>query len=329
MRDTDLEDWARSVVKRIRSGFRIEDDRVEVKREWPEPQEAARKVAGHCNAAGAEYVLWVIGIDEKKGTLHSSKVEPANWFAGFRSCFEGVSPEYKLVHVPLDEGQVTAISFATEHAPFIVKHKGGILEVPWREATAIRSARREELLRLLSKITVRPEVDLLSGSLLVEWRETDGKPSPQWTLGLDVYLKPASRSPAVIPFHDCTGTLTVEGIGEVVDGRVSAWRNEGLASRAVEPTASNVRVTHSDIVIEGPGYVGLVAYWSTGGVVPPNVRPKVRLVLPVVGARRPLTMELFFSPQPTDLSRRGAQALDWSVDVSSSRVGEPGTVDGG
>src|SRR5690554_1847630 len=64
--------------------------------------------------------------------------------------------------------------------------QGGILEVPWREATAIRSARREELLRLLSKITVRPEVDLLSGSLLVEWRETDGKPSPQWTLGLDV-----------------------------------------------------------------------------------------------------------------------------------------------
>lgn len=46
-----VEAWVLSIVDRVRKKQRIEDDRVELKAEWPEIAKAARRVAGHANAS--------------------------------------------------------------------------------------------------------------------------------------------------------------------------------------------------------------------------------------------------------------------------------------
>ena len=48
------------------AGIFSEDDRVELKGEWPtDIPKAARRIAGHANASGGQSVLWVIGLDEE------------------------------------------------------------------------------------------------------------------------------------------------------------------------------------------------------------------------------------------------------------------------
>jgi hypothetical protein len=49
----------------------IEDDRVELKADWPDAEKAARRVAGHANASGGGSVLWIIGLDEQRGARNN------------------------------------------------------------------------------------------------------------------------------------------------------------------------------------------------------------------------------------------------------------------
>lgn len=66
-----VEAWVLSIVDRVRKKQRIEDDRVELKAEWPEIAKAARRVAGHANASGGDSVLWIIGLNEERGVVHA------------------------------------------------------------------------------------------------------------------------------------------------------------------------------------------------------------------------------------------------------------------
>src|SRR5437016_570969 len=88
-----LEGWALNVLDRVVSGGRIEDSRVEAKRDWPEKVDAARKIAGHANAAGGNPILWLIGVDEKDHTVPGADYkELADWFPGVRSQFDDLAP---------------------------------------------------------------------------------------------------------------------------------------------------------------------------------------------------------------------------------------------
>lgn len=73
--------------------------------------------------------------------------------------------------MPTTGQSVVAVLFDTERAPFTVKNPafgqtgGGPveLEVPWRDGTRIRSARRSELVQLLSPLAERPSLDVETG----------------------------------------------------------------------------------------------------------------------------------------------------------------------
>jgi hypothetical protein len=54
MRRAELEAWVLEVLERVEQGKPVEDSRVELKREWPDPERAARRIAGHANAARGE-----------------------------------------------------------------------------------------------------------------------------------------------------------------------------------------------------------------------------------------------------------------------------------
>jgi hypothetical protein len=112
-----LEGWALDVLDRVASGGRLEDSRVEIKREWPDPVEAARRIAGHANAARGAPILWLIGVDEKARTIPGADYkELANWFPRLQSQFDELAPSLQDLNVPYKGVTVIAlISKLTGH----------------------------------------------------------------------------------------------------------------------------------------------------------------------------------------------------------------------
>jgi len=67
-----LEERVLSIVELVLNGRTVEDDRVELKAEWPEDHyKAARHIAGLANASRGEDVLWIVGLDETTGVVDS------------------------------------------------------------------------------------------------------------------------------------------------------------------------------------------------------------------------------------------------------------------
>jgi hypothetical protein len=118
MRLSDIEAWCLSVVDRVRSHRRIEDARVEVKAEWPPAEKAARRIAGHANAARGEPIRWVVGLDEGAGTVTGAQGDDtAPWFAGVTALFDGLAPRLIDLVVPTEDGDVVALYFETDRGP--------------------------------------------------------------------------------------------------------------------------------------------------------------------------------------------------------------------
>ena len=69
MKALAIESWALRVLERVGNRQSVEDSKVELKAKWPDPVKAARRIAGHANAARGESILWLIGADEKQGVI--------------------------------------------------------------------------------------------------------------------------------------------------------------------------------------------------------------------------------------------------------------------
>lgn len=158
MTHQEVEVWAREIVEAVLANQRIEDSRVELKSKWLEPRKAADRLAAHANAARGTSILWLVGVDEKGSKLvNVDPVELANWLRSVESFFDGFAPRLAIdVNVRIDGDTVVALYFETHQgAPFVViGTKGSYPEfiVPWREGTALRAARRDDLLRILVPI---------------------------------------------------------------------------------------------------------------------------------------------------------------------------------
>jgi hypothetical protein len=204
-----LENWARDIIERVEAGGRIEDSRVEAKREWPNPVGAARQIAAHANAADGSPILWLIGIDEKAHLVPGADYqELANWFPAVQSQFDDLAPALQDINVPYKGVTVVALCFETDRAPFVVTNPdGGRIghEMPWREGTKTRSARRADLLRVLSGRASLPDVEPLSVALHVSVGDV---PSLlKWVLIAALYISPEGGHRIVIPYHRCRATV--------------------------------------------------------------------------------------------------------------------------
>lgn len=206
----------------MRSGQPIEDYRVELKAEWPtDHARAARRLAGHCNSAHGEPVLWVIGVDEERGVVGASRESLPDWLDQVRKHYEAIAPDLiRDLNVPVGDKTTVALLFSTERAPFVVKNpkfgKSGAgpieREVPWRDGTAVRTARREDLLRLLAPIQLLPSVELRSADLSCHYLTPKEDPLAiryAWYLHATLYMILPSPGRMILPYHLCGARFSV------------------------------------------------------------------------------------------------------------------------
>jgi len=319
MTPAQLEHWILSVVDRAKSGHAVEDSRVELKARWPEAVKAARRIAGHANASGGAAILWVIGVDEDtKAVTAAEPQDLADWWPQVRACFDGLAPGLVNLAVPTGDGTVVGLLFDTTRAPFVVRNPahgtpgGGPVEweVPWREGTAVRSARREDLVRLLVPLQQLPEVELLTCRLVVNVQTRGSAPtqtqSLTWDLRMELYITPVSDAAVVIPFHRSTLTLAVPGFLEerTMQARFEprhALRYDALFQRGGREVQSlTVDSTVDEAIITGPGLVKVSEWFETAAIqtAPPD-RALVRLVALPVHTLAPITVDAQLAKVPT------------------------------
>src|SRR5690242_18299237 len=101
MTKAEIEQIIENILKKIDSNQPVEDSLIELKSNWIQAIEAANKIAGHANAALGDQILWLIGIDEKKGVVGADRNELADWYPQVQSCFDGAAPillsDYNIV----------------------------------------------------------------------------------------------------------------------------------------------------------------------------------------------------------------------------------------
>lgn len=195
------------VVDRVKRGIAIEDDRIEFKREWPRDfYKAARLIAGLANAARGGEVLLLVGVDPKQDPFFfdPGSIEPANWFPQVFGHFaDKHTPPHRMFQIHGTVGAPVAIAFDPDAAPFLVKNPnygnklGEVIEseVPWREATRIRSAKRREFLSMMYRQTLVPDVEI---SRCETKRRQDGT-DHYFQVEFSVLIICGSDQPIVIP----------------------------------------------------------------------------------------------------------------------------------
>lgn len=285
MRPSEIENWTLKVIEQLKAGERIEESRVEVKTIWIDPQEAARKIAGHANAARGESILWIIGIDERSSNLVGVKKEElAVWWERVMSEFDGVTPTMTDINVLIDGVTVVSLLFETDRAPFVVKNpnynkqKDKIkFEVPWREGTSIRTAKRTDLLRLLVPIVHKPEIEVLGSELTCSENKDTG--TLKWNLvALKLYVEPAQHEEINFVFHRCEVSFEIPDIIERtllsniriappyvpdISGSRALGTSYSPFSRPMKPDSATAAHTQSEMIFQGPGRGDLKASIET------------------------------------------------------------------
>ncbi|GBF44625.1 hypothetical protein LPTSP2_39280 [Leptospira ellinghausenii] len=203
-----LESFVLDIIDRIRKGQQIEDSRVELKSNLIEPYKAARRIAGHANAASGQNIVWIFGLSEDGGIIGIENSDIQDWFSKVKTLFDEVYPEFSELIISIDGKSILAIQFITSRAPYVLKNpnygkegSGHIeKEIPFREGTSIRSARRSDLLKILTKQSRSIEFEMIDSYLYLTH---GGGEKYNWNIHFDLYafLTFNSQVPLTIPFH--------------------------------------------------------------------------------------------------------------------------------
>jgi hypothetical protein len=264
MRKLEIESWALTVIEKAESGQPVEDVFVELKSNWPiEANKAARRIAGHANAARGEPILWLIGVDQGTGMIGVRDEELANWWPKIQAEFEGVTPELREVNISWKGKSVVALLFETDRAPFIVKNPaygqtgaGPVQrEVPWRDGTGVRTATMNDLILMLSPLQRVPGYDLLNCHLEASEIQLDSRDPihQRWKLNLSIYMYPKTNLPTVIPAHRCEASFEIPGSVEQTEFfmiRFPVYHGEGWPSPDTEGVIRSPGTLHLEAQVD-------------------------------------------------------------------------------
>jgi hypothetical protein len=303
MHRTRLEFRALLALETLRKTGMAEDDGVEFKRDLIEARGAARRIAAMANASRGAPFLWIIGVDERTGAAHHISRDLDPWLREVQSFFDGDSPTITSAHA---EG-LLVLGFEPDAPPYVVKtiHEEGVKgipthEVPWREGTGTRTARRRDLIKILVPISRTPEIEVLRGEVTVSRAS-----SPTgWMLAADLrlYVVPLSEELVTLPAHRASVSITAEdGTSLIQDYRVHFSHEGGSPVEGANP---------SQLICRGPGMAGIKIGASTKGDVTPEGPITVRGVLPPVPDSPPAT----FSVQLPRVDTTGYDRFIWRLE---------------
>lgn len=294
MNKNEIENWALRIIAQVRENQPNEDFRVELKTEWIDPVKAARLIAGQANAAHGEPVLWLIGVNQELGVVGARHRELAVWYEKVKAQFDGMPPEMIDLNIPVEGQTVVALLFETDRAPFVIrnplygKRKGGVeYEVPWRENTSTRTARRAQLIQLLTPLQIVPQLEILSGDLVCNPLKDGGKSDLEWKLHLELYVSTNRPDTHIfIPYHRCNVSLLFKD-----SLRSVAFETLVLSTPRDSLTIS---ATRTEIRIEGPGMAHLHGYARTLDLELTSLQGDVEIngTLPVIGSDLPVTLDV-------------------------------------
>jgi hypothetical protein len=243
-------------ILRILEGSSNEDSYVDRKLTLPtsDAHKNARKIAGLCNSARGTEVLWIIGVGDDGALYGVGEIELARWWPQVRKHFEEVAPEMTDISVWHDGKRFHGLFFRSDRAPYVVRAdsaRADLLEVPWREGTATRSARRSELFRILSSTSSLPKVELSRFDLYIRndgdvnngTRVTgDGTREERWSVNLTGKVFVEHHEAFTIAIHRTSVRVRVPlaEFGEI--GRdVRFWMTD---DPAIEQTQHAIRVAY-------------------------------------------------------------------------------------
>ncbi|MGY4856324.1 hypothetical protein [Cryobacterium sp. AP23] len=268
MNKAELEMRARIAVGAARAGHSPEDDFLEMKREWPDPIKASRQLAGLANKANGERFLYLVGVDESDGSIHASDTnDPANWWAQVQRRFNETAPfliRHLLVEFVPDEF-FTVLLFESNSAPYVIMSpKGGSpeLEIPIRDGTRTRSAKRSEVLAMSAQHQGSVNISVLSASMIASWHahhtyatsseELEEAPEHNRLTGTaTLFLDHDGINAILLPLHLMAGTLSANGKSYSI--------SPVPVFDASDPTANSdapqfgTRANRDGIVLTGPG----------------------------------------------------------------------------
>ena len=338
--NAQLESRVRGLVDLVKGGHRIEDSRVELKSEWPSDiARAAKQIAGMCNAARDEKVLWIIGLDETGRITGAEAAELSSWWPRVVSRFDSVAPSMtNHLVIPMDDGPLQVLEFETDRAPYVVKRpEGQDLEVPWREGARTRSANRAELLRLLAQKASIPEVEVVSAraqvsrikvpqafSLGMDPRDEDAKQTFEFQAWVRLYFVPTSEEAVVIPFHRCSWNWSCDGATQSPFVPFALVPVQADRANSLEAhVRSAIRFTSSDLTLYGPG----MATWEIrriGKSPRPESDLSFSLDLRMVGAEEGLRLVVDLEGQrPVGQTATQFNMIRATISPSSSNALEP------
>jgi hypothetical protein len=272
MRHQQIEAWVLRVVDSVVAGTYREDSTVELKRDWPDAKKAARQLAGHANSARGAPILWIVGLDEKIGVCARSNLDTAEWWSRIAAQFDEIPPQITDLIIQCGDSQtVVGLYFDTGTAPYVTKNSEGgghiAREVPWREGTSVRSARRSDLIRLLIPLQSVPRLEIFDAELQVNLASnqitpSDADPNPvpthgpdiSWSLSATLYFTCPRNSYAVFPnrFLSCTVRAQASGVWlpnpDRTDLSATGWRGKSAAQI--------MRTVHDGVgqlIVDGPG----------------------------------------------------------------------------
>lgn len=297
----EVEATVHRVVDDLQAGRPVEDDRIELKRDWPEDfQRTARRVAGHANSAHQEPIIWIIGVDETARSVVgvSGSIDPASWSESLRAAFaEGWAPTVAWHNIPRDERTIVALVFNTEGAPYLVRLKDDVFEVPWRSATRIRSAKRQEIFSILSVPTLFPDFEILHAELIAHANRRvppDEIVAFTFRLTAMVYVTPRSDRHVFFPLHRTRCAIKYDGEEDEIDiGHAYAHAEEG------DPY---VIADDKQVTFRGPGFVTLTSSAQIPVTSYPETAPMIRLLLSPAGATRSVELRAWLNVDTRSLS---------------------------
>ena len=282
MKQIEIESWAVRILERIEKQSPIEDSLVELKSEWPDPAKAARRIAGHANAARGDSILWLIGVDEKKGIVGANDQELSSWLSSVRKHFDDVAPAMQHLNVTFKGHTVAALCFDTTRAPYVVQNpafgRGAgepvQWEVPWREGNATRSASRIDLISILMPTSRIPRFEILEGTISAERISQSGK-NHSLAFRVTIYVVPVDTLPVTFPFHRCMAAIIAgnqilaeniaitmespgarhERIGRTLQYMRAAHTPNPSTFVEVQNGAERIEATTDEVLIRGPGKV--------------------------------------------------------------------------